>query len=37
MLGSAEYPSLSQRGSDPIEADETPKNLMGRNRFVRFA
>jgi hypothetical protein len=37
ILGSAEYPSLSQRGLDPIERFETPHNFLGRNRFLRFA
>ena len=37
MLGTAAYPSLSERGQDPIERDETPHNMVGRNRFVRFA
>ena len=37
MLGTAAYPSLSESGQDPIERDETPHNMVGRNRFVRFA
>ncbi len=37
MLGTAAYPSLSARGQDPIERYETPHNMLGRNRFVRFA
>jgi hypothetical protein len=37
MQGTAAYPSLSQRGQDPIEIYETPRNMIGRNRFVRFA
>jgi len=36
ILGTAAYPSLSQRGQDPIELYETPKNMMGRDRYVRF-
>ena len=36
MLGSAAYPSLSERGEDPIEKYETPGNMVGRNRFVRL-
>jgi len=36
-LGTAAYPGLSQRGQDPAERYETPRNMMGRNRFVRFA
>lgn len=37
MLGSTSYPSLSQRGEDPIEQWETPFNMMGKNRFTRLA
>lgn len=37
VLGSTAYPSLSQRGLDPIEMYETPHNMVGRNRFIRFA
>jgi hypothetical protein len=37
MLGTTAYPSLSQRGYDMIEIFETPHNMTGRNRFVRFA
>ena len=37
MLGTATYPSLSEMGQDPIERDETPHNMVGRNRFIRFA
>jgi hypothetical protein len=37
MLGTAAYPSLSQRGFDLIELYETPHNMNGRSRFVRFA
>ena len=36
MLGSAEYPSLHSQGRDPIELYETPHNMTGKNRFVRF-
>jgi hypothetical protein len=36
MLGSSEYPSLRSRGQDPIELYETPHNMTGKNRFVRF-
>lgn len=36
MLGSAEYPSLSQQGKDGNEQLETPKNMVGRPRWVRF-
>jgi hypothetical protein len=37
MLGTSAYPSLSEMGQDPIERDETPHNMVGRNRFIRFA
>ncbi len=37
MLGTTAYPSLSQRRQDPIEMYETPHNMVGRSRFVRFA
>jgi hypothetical protein len=37
MLGTAAYPSLSESGQDPIERFETPHNMVGRSRFVRFA
>lgn len=37
MLGTASYPSLSESGQDPIERYETPHNMVGRNRFIRFA
>jgi len=36
LLGSAQYPSLEQQGKEPNERWETPKNIVGRNRFVRF-
>ena len=36
-FGTAAYPSYEQRGQDPNEKYETPKNLVGRNRLVRFA
>ena len=36
VLGSAAFPSLSQQGREGIEQYETPKNLVGRNRFVRL-
>jgi hypothetical protein len=36
-FGTAAYPSYAQRGRDPNEMYETPKNLVGRNRFVRFS
>jgi hypothetical protein len=37
-MGTAAHPSFSQRGpnQDPVERDETPHNMVGRNRFVRF-
>jgi hypothetical protein len=37
MLGSSVYPSLSAMGQDPIELYETPHNMMGKDRFTRFA
>lgn len=37
VQGTVEHPSLAQRGEDPIERYETPRNLMGRSRFVRLA
>jgi hypothetical protein len=36
VLGSAKYPSLTQQGKEGIELGETPKNMMGRSRLVRF-
>lgn len=35
-LGSAAHPSFAQRGRDPNELYETPKNMVGRNRFFRL-
>jgi hypothetical protein len=37
MQGTAEHPSLADRGRDPIELYETPHNMMGRSRFLRLA
>jgi len=37
MQGSAEFPSLADRGRDPIELYETPRNMMGRSRILRLA
>jgi len=37
MLGSAKYPSLTQQGQDGNELYETPKNMVGRGRPVRFS
>jgi hypothetical protein len=37
MQGSAAYPSLADRGRDPIELYETPRNMMGRSRILRLA
>ncbi len=37
VQGSAAYPSLAGRGRDPIELYETPRNMMGRSRFLRLA
>lgn len=36
LMGTEEHPSLAQRGRDPIERFETPHNMLGRNRLVRF-
>ncbi len=36
LMGTQAHPSLSQQGNDQIEKYETPHNLMGRNRLVRF-
>jgi len=36
VLGSAKYPSLTQQGRQVIELYETPKNMVGRSRLVRF-
>jgi hypothetical protein len=37
-LGTAAHPGFSVSGPnrDPVERDETPHNMVGRNRFVRF-
>lgn len=37
ILGSANYPSLAKQGNDGNEKWETPKNMVGRNRAIRFA
>jgi hypothetical protein len=37
VQGSAGHPGLADRGRDPIELYETPRNMMGRNRFLRLA
>ena len=37
VQGSAEHPGLADQGKDPIELYETPRNMMGRNRFLRLA
>ena len=36
ILGSSEHPSLSAMGQDPIELYETPPNMRGKSRFIRF-
>jgi hypothetical protein len=36
ILGSANYPSLTQQGNDGNERFETPKNMVGRNPAIRF-
>ena len=35
-MGTAAYPSYSQRGRDPNDMYETPKNMLGHNRLFRF-
>ncbi len=37
ILGSANYPSLVQKGDDVNEKYETPKNMVGRELPIRFA
>ncbi|NYF81149.1 hypothetical protein [Granulicella arctica] len=37
ILGSAKYPNLVQQGDDGNEKYETPKNMVGRMRPIRFA
>lgn len=37
ILGSANYPSLTQQGNDGNEKYETPKNMVGRALPIRFA
>jgi hypothetical protein len=34
-LGTAAYPSYAQRGRDPNERVETPKNTVGRSRLAQ--
>ena len=36
-LGSAAYPGYNQKGKDPNDLYETPKNLVGRDRLFRLA
>lgn len=36
ILGTTEYPGTMQNGNDPIEQWETPENMMGKPRGVRF-
>ena len=36
VLGTPAFPSLTAQGKEGIELYETPKNLMGRSRFVRL-
>jgi hypothetical protein len=36
IMGTKAHPGLPQQGDDQIEKYETPHNLMGRSRFVRF-
>lgn len=37
VLGTTDYPSLTMQGREGIERLETPKNVMGRSRLIRFA
>jgi hypothetical protein len=37
VLGTKAFPSLTDQGKEGIELYETPKNMMGRSRFVRLA
>lgn len=37
MQGTTAFPSLADRGRDPIELYETPRNMMGRSRLLRLA
>lgn len=37
VQGSAAFPSLADRGRDPIEIYETPRNMVGRSRGLRLA
>lgn len=37
ICGTEEHPGLARQGHDDIENVETPKNMMGRSRFVRLA
>ena len=37
MQGSAAHPGLADRGRDPIELYETPRNMIGRGRMLRLA
>ena len=36
LLGSSQFPSLTQQGKELNEKYETPKNMLGHNRVVRF-
>jgi hypothetical protein len=36
LLGSKAFPSMAEQGNDVIELYETPPNMMGRNRLIRF-
>ena len=36
ILGSKDFPSLAEQDDDGIEKYETPHNMMGRNRLIRF-
>jgi hypothetical protein len=36
LMGTTAWPSHAQQGRDPVELYETPKNMVGRNRYIRF-
>ena len=36
-FGNATYPGFTAQGKDPVEKYETPHNMLGRNRLVRFS
>ena len=36
-MGTAAHPGYAERGQDPVERWETPHNMLGRGRLVRFS